>query len=181
MLYSGASSGIFVLVSLLCILYCFKKRICVSKPKHVETTQNNEQKAARDTKQECYELNERIYEEIDDTNLVGILHSHTCTAKMRTHEKTSFSEDAPNFNLCFKNNSIREKSLNAVPIVILPKSKDNQISCLFRPSTDEDSSSSESTEDFNRDRASYLHPYNTLSSKTSYSHAYEEAKNVDLN
>lgn len=181
MLYSGASSGIFVLVGLLGILYCFNKRIFISKPKHVETTENDEQKAAKDTKQECYELNESIYEEIDDTNLVSILHSHTCSAKMATHEESSFSEDAPNFNLCFKNKSIREKSLNAAPIVIIPKSEDNQISFLFHPSPDEDSSSSESTEDFNRDRASYLHPYNTLSSKTSYSNAYERATNVDLN
>lgn len=173
MLYSGASSGIIVILGMLGILYCFKKRIC--KSRHVETTTDKVQNEARHVKRETPELQEKFYEEIDESRLGSILNLRTPIPNLKNDQELSSSACTANSNFHIQHN----KSQIQVPFVKKStKRVVDQGSCSFHKTTEDDSSSSDSTVDCNYDRTSYLHPYNTLSGKKSNSHSYDIAKDV---
>lgn len=174
MLYSGAS-GIIVILGMLGILYCFKKRILKSESKSVETNKNEVQNTAGNTKQDTLELHDRIYEEIDESRVESILHPQIPCPNFETDECTSSSESTARCNLP---NKIDETRLALPSVKKSNKSLLDKGSSSFHAATEDDSSSYGSTENCDYDRTSYLHPYNTLSSKASNYHTYGYAKNV---
>lgn len=171
MLYSVASSGIFVLLGIFGILYYLKRRIGRSKSKPVDTTVEEVQRPDGHVNQETFELHERFYEEIDESLMENILHPRIVSPNLAKDDNASKSRS----NLNTKNKSFNrniDSSEKADSFVkISTKNVVDQKFCSFGPAAEDSSSSSDSTVD----RTSYLHPYNTLSSKKSYCHTYEGA------
>lgn len=173
MLYSGASSGIIVILVMLGILYCFKKRIWKSESKSVETNKNEVQITTGNIMQDTLELHDRIYEEIDESRVESILQPQKPCPNFETDECTSSSESTTRCNLP---NKIDETRLALPSMKKSNKSLFDNGSSSFHAATEDDSSSYDSTENCDYDRTSYLHPYNTLSGKTSNYHTYGFAK-----
>lgn len=170
MLYSGALSGIIVILGMLGILYCINRRICKPKSKHVKTSKADILQPAEHEIQDTLELHERLYEEIDESKFESILHSPTCSPNLNKVDGSLGVDSASNCNLNTINKSLGQENGNSQKAVSLLKTFNKGIvvqSSFCYPVIEEDLSSSESREDCDYDRTSYLHPYNILSAKRS--------------
>lgn len=116
------------------------------------------------------ELHERLYEEIDESKFQSILHSPTCSPNLNIVDGSLGFDSASHCNLNTINKSLGQENGNSQNAVSLLKTfikgKVVQSSSCY-PVIEEDLSSSESKEDCDYDRTSYLHPYNILSAKRS--------------
>ncbi|CAC5426455.1 unnamed protein product [Mytilus coruscus] len=185
-LLCGALSGIIVLLGILGISNCVKKRMCISKSKR----KKNVDKAEEHATQETFELNESLYESIDDSHLDSILLPHTFSSNLEKDNDSYSSESIINCNedrasylqpftsLGTKESSCHkdEQSQNAIPSTSKINCIVDQNLCSPYPPIEADDSGYEISVDCTYDRASYLHRNNTLVDKTAYCHISEVDK-----
>ncbi|CAC5426464.1 unnamed protein product [Mytilus coruscus] len=122
MLYSGASSGIILILGMLGILYCINRRICKPKSKHVKTSKADVLQLAEHETQDTLEL----YEEIDESKFESILHSPTCSPNMNKVDGSLSFDSTSNCNLNTSNKSLCQENGNSQKAVSLWK-KSNEI------------------------------------------------------
>lgn len=154
--------------------------MCKSRSKRVVIIEEDFRNEAEHLRQDNFELQERLYEEIDESKLEHvecIIHPRTYTPNLENDEGSSSSRRKPYCNVHTENKSYRHDNASCQKAVSFGgkynKGVVAQSSCSFNLTSEEDSSSSESIEKERNERISYLHPYNTLSANRSYSHTSE--------
>ncbi|CAC5392623.1 unnamed protein product [Mytilus coruscus] len=181
-LFCGALSGIIVLLGILGISNCVKKRRCISKSKRENTVEEVVDKAEEHATQETLELHESLYESIDDSHLDIILLPQTFSSNLKKDYDSSSSESMTKCNedLASYQHPVTslgtnessghkdEQSQNAIPSTKKTNCIVGQSLCSPYPPIEADASGYEISVDCTYDRASYLHRNNTLVDKTSY-------------
>ncbi|CAC5426453.1 unnamed protein product [Mytilus coruscus] len=189
-LFCGALSGIIVLLGILGISNCIKKRRCISKSKRKNTVEEVVDKAEEHATQETLELHESLYESIDDSHLDSILLPITFSSNLvkgydssSSKSMTSCNEDRARYQHSFTSLGTKESSChkeeqsqNAIPSTIKSNCIVDQSLCSPYPPIEADDSGYEISVDCTYDRASYLHRNNTLVDNTAYCHISEVDK-----
>ncbi|CAC5426444.1 unnamed protein product [Mytilus coruscus] len=196
-LLCGALSGIIILLGILGISNCIKKRMCISKPKHKTNVEEEVDEAEENATQETFELHECLYESIDDSHLDSVLLPFTFSSNMEKDNYSTSSESIKNSNdhrasylhpftsLGTKESSFHrnEQSISAIPSTKKMNCKEDQSLCSPYPPIEHveaDAAGYEISVDCTYNRASYLYRNNTLVDNTSYCHISDIEKSKPL-
>lgn len=196
-LLCGALSGIIILLGILGVSNCIKKRMCISKQNHKTNVEEEVDETEENATQETFELHEGLYESIDDSHLDSVLLPFTINSNLEKDDDSSSSESitqcnedrasyihpftilGTNESSCHRN----EQSLSAIPSTKIKNYKEDQSLCSPYPPieyVDAGAAGYEMSVDCTYDRASYLHRNNTLVDKTSYCHISDIEKSKPL-
>lgn len=193
-LLCGALSGIIVLLGILGISNCVKKRRCISKSNSKISIEEVVDKAGKHATQATLELHETVYESIDDSHLDSILLPITFSSNLEKDDDSSSSESVtqcnedrasyrhPLFSLRTKISSgyKDEQSQSDIPYTEKSYCIEDQSLCSPFPQIEANTSGYEIAVDCTYDRACYLRRSNTLVDKTAYCHISEIDKGEPL-
>lgn len=192
MLYTGASSAIFVLLGMIGITKCLKKRIRLSKSRGVKPIEEEDHLPEEHRTLEAFGLHESVYEIIDDSHLDIILVPQTFNRHLEYDDESRSSGSSANRNID------RSSYLDPVSNRVTKKSmcqKEKQIKktfptakqsiCIenqraFSPNLESDGESSifGSSTNRNDDRSNYLPPVSSLIVNDISCNTEEESRTV---
>lgn len=176
MLYTGASSAIFVLLGMIGITKCLKKRIRLSKSRRVKPTEEEQHLPEEHRTLEAFALHESVYEIIDDSHLDIVLVPQTFNRNLEYDDESRSSGSSANRNIDRSSyldpvsNHVTKKSMCQKEKEIkktFPTAKQsigikNQMAFSPNLESDGESSISEITRKCNDDRSNYLPPVSSL-------------------